>query len=119
MNEFAPTMPPVKAVGDWFNRKFPGRSNIREFFLLEWAAYALDVARQTDPKDERLLKERLKEAKLSIAEVAGLLSDEIEGKLTSNEMERLKRVSGTAEPSLLDVLRVGIESKKRTLITSF
>lgn len=77
MNEFAPSMPTIKATGDFLNHVFAGRGNIRQCFLLEWAAYSISVAQQTDPKAPELLEERLREARASINQVAQDMSAEL------------------------------------------
>ncbi|GEM_PF-4705398 len=77
MTDLAPSLPFVKAIGDFINNSFTGRNNIREAFLLEWGLKSLVSATESDPADPRLRAQRLMEASASLKETAKLLAKEL------------------------------------------
>lgn len=77
MTDLAPSLPPVKAIGDFLNRNFTGRSNIRECFLLEWGLNSLVKAEESDPRVPELALHRKQEARESLEEAASLLASEL------------------------------------------
>lgn len=77
MTDLAPSLPPLKALGDWFNSTFLGRSNIRVCFLLEWAMRSFKEAGLSDPLEPRLREERLRECRESLHTAAQFLGKEL------------------------------------------
>lgn len=77
MTDFAPSLPFVKAIGDFINNSFTGRNNIREAFLLEWGLKSLVGATESDPAEPKLRNQRMMEANESLEEVAKLLAKEL------------------------------------------